>query len=263
MVAMGRQVFRSPRDLTTMAQQPVRVVVEKRRSGCGTWLGVMILLGLAIEYWYVSLAVVAIVIAIVLVRAARQRELARHTAGPRDPWLNEVAVALADLGLTEQARNTGAQLAGAPLEGDIGLQDARFSVFVNLFATNELARQAEVGLRANPKIQNAISKGHTAIRTDGRVVYVATGRGYAVDDFRLDEVIRTVAPIDVPPPRQPIRAAPLPTSGRADAAPSGAHVGVVPPDALEQLRTLSELHRATVLTDAEFEAKKAELLRRI
>ena len=52
-----------------MSQQPVRVVVEKRRSGCGTWLAVMILLGLAIEYWYISLAIVAIAIAIALVRA--------------------------------------------------------------------------------------------------------------------------------------------------------------------------------------------------
>jgi hypothetical protein len=38
-------------------------------------------------------------------------------------------------------------------------QDNRFAVFVNLFATNELARQAEIELRANPKIQNAITKG--------------------------------------------------------------------------------------------------------
>jgi hypothetical protein len=45
-----------------MSQQPVRVVVEKKPSGCGTWLAVMILLGLAIEYWYISLAIVAIVI---------------------------------------------------------------------------------------------------------------------------------------------------------------------------------------------------------
>lgn len=64
----------------------------------------------------VSLGVVAILIAIVLVRTARQRELTRHTAGPRHPWLNEVAVALADLGLTEQARNTGAHLGGTLLE---------------------------------------------------------------------------------------------------------------------------------------------------
>ena len=116
------QVRTRIRDLTVMSQQPVRVVVEKRRSGCGTWLAVMVLLGLAIEYWYVSLGIVAVVIAIALVRAARQRELARHRPGPRDPWLNEVAVALADLGLREIARNTGAELGGAPMDGDIGLQ---------------------------------------------------------------------------------------------------------------------------------------------
>ena len=54
-----------------MSQQPVRVVVEKKPSGCGTWLAVMILLGLAIEYWYVSLGIVAIVIAVAMIRARR------------------------------------------------------------------------------------------------------------------------------------------------------------------------------------------------
>jgi hypothetical protein len=49
-----------------MAQQPVRVVVQKRPRGCGTWLAVMLLIGLAIEYWYVSVGIVAVVIAIAL-----------------------------------------------------------------------------------------------------------------------------------------------------------------------------------------------------
>jgi hypothetical protein len=74
------------------------VVVEKKPSGCGTALGVMIVLGLAIEYWYVS-----VVIGVALLRRAHQRELARHQPGPRDPWLNEVAVALAELGFKEGA----------------------------------------------------------------------------------------------------------------------------------------------------------------
>ena len=65
-----------------MSQQPVRVVVEKRPSGCGTWLAVMILLGLAIEYWYISLAIVAIVIAVALVRAA---QTARARSSPARP----------------------------------------------------------------------------------------------------------------------------------------------------------------------------------
>jgi hypothetical protein len=107
-------------DLPLLSKQLIRVSVERRRSGCGTWLAIVILLGLAIEYWYISLALIAILIAIALLCAARQRELARRRPGPRDPWLNEVAVALADLGLAEHARNTTTQLGGAPLEGDIG-----------------------------------------------------------------------------------------------------------------------------------------------
>jgi hypothetical protein len=37
----------------------------------------------------------------------------------------------------------------------------------------------------------------------------------------------------------------------------------VEPDALEALRKLGELRASGVLTEAEFEAKKAELLRRV
>ena len=241
------------RDLTVMSQQPVRVVVEKRPSGCGTWLAVMVLLGLAIEYWYISLGVVAIVIAIALVRAARQRELARHRPGPRDPWLNEVAVALADLGLREIARNTGAELGGAPMDGDIGLQAERFLVYVNLFSDQRLARQAELGLRAKPEVRAAVANGRTAIRTADRVVFVANGRGGVVDEFRLDEVVRVVG-----------------RDGGAAAVAAGARNlssrasrRAPDPDVLEQLRKLGELRKAGVLTDAEFEAKKAELLGRL
>ena len=47
------------------------------------------------------------------------------------------------LGLTEVARNTGSQLGGAPMEGDIGVQEDKLLIYVNLFANQELARQAE------------------------------------------------------------------------------------------------------------------------
>lgn len=212
----------------------------------------MVLLGLAIEYWYISLGVVAVVIAIALVRAARQRELARHRRGPRDPWLNEVAVALADLGLREIARNTGGELGGAPMDGDIGLQAQRFHVYVNLFSDQRLARQAELGLRANPEVRSAVNDGRTAIRIVDRIVFVANGRGSVVDEFRLDEVVRVVAKMPVPPPLHSALATSLSS--------------VMPPpnsDVLEQLRKLGELRTAGVLTDAEFQAKKAELLGRL
>jgi len=234
-----------------MSQQRVRVVVERKPSGCGTWLAVMILLGLAIEYWYISLAIFAIVIPVAVVRARQKRELARHRPGPRDPWLNEVAVTLSDLGLKEAARNTGSELGGAQMDADIGLQTERFLVYVNLFSDQRLARQAEFGLRAKPEVRAAVANGRTAIRTAGRVVFVANGRGGVVDEFRLDEVVRVVGGIPVPPPLQPAPA----HSPPAVRAPS--------PDVLEQLRKLGELRNAGMLTDAEFDAKKAELLGRI
>ena len=188
-------------------QQPIRVVVEKKGgclSGCGTALAVMVLLGLTIQYWYVALPIVAIVVASPRSSNAKtQRKKAAHKPGPRDPWLNEVAVALADLGLKEIARNTGAQLGGAPIDGDIGLQAERFLVYVTLFSDQRLARQAELGLRAKPEVRDAIAKGATAIRTADRVVFVANGRGGVVDEFRLDEVVRVVGRMAVPPPLQP------------------------------------------------------------
>jgi Short C-terminal domain len=244
-----------------MSQQPVRVVVEKKPSGCGTALAVMILLGLAIEYWYVSIAMVAIVIAIAIARAARQRERARHKPGPRDPWLNEVVVTLADLGLEEIARNTGGQLGGIPMEGDIGVEGERLRVYVNLFSNQRLARDAELGLRAKPKVREGMSTGVTAIETMGRVVYVANGRGAVVDGFLFEEVVRVVGRVAVPSPLAEMTRATV-VDSRAVPSSVPAPVEAVP-DVLEQLGRLGELRDAGVLTDEDFDAKKAELLGRI
>jgi hypothetical protein len=82
-------------------------------------------------------------------------------------------------------------------------------------------------------------------------VFVASGRGAVVDEFRLDEVVRVVGRLAVPPSLQPALSVSRP------AAPP------VAPDVLEQVRKLGELRKAGVLTDAEFEAKKAELLGRL
>jgi hypothetical protein len=78
----------------------------------------MVLLGLTIQYWYVALPIVVIVALVAIGNARTQRKKTTHRSGPRDPWLNEVSVALAELGLTEIARNTGSQLGGAPIDGD-------------------------------------------------------------------------------------------------------------------------------------------------
>jgi len=243
-------------------QQPIRVVVEKQRSGCGTALGILLLVGLAVEYWYVSLAILAIVACVAVVRASQERKKARHRPGPRDPWLNEIAVALADLGLTEIARNTGAQLGGVPIDGDIGIETNRLRVYVTLFSNQLRARQAELGLRANPKIRTALANGATAITTADRVVFVANGRGTVVDEFRLEEIIRVVGRIAVPVALTGVAAPPV-GSGRVVAPEVAGAITLPNADALEQLRKLGDLRAAGVLTDAEFEAKKTELLGRL
>jgi Short C-terminal domain len=250
-------------------QQPIRVVVEKKGgclSGCGTALAVLFLIAIAIKFWYVSVGLIVLAVIVGVVANSQQKqkakEAARRRPGPRDPWLNEVAVALGELGLTEVARNTGSQLGGAPMEGDIGLQEDKLLIYVNLFANQELARQAEVGLRAQPNIRNAAANGQTTLKTLGPVLLVANGRGGVVDEYRMNEVEHAVADVPLPPALKrpavppPVSSA-VPSPGVSDAeALAGA-------DPLEQIRKLAELRDAGFLTEAEFEAKKMELLRRV
>jgi hypothetical protein len=52
---------------------------EKRgQCGCGTWFVLLILVGLSIEYWYVTVPVLAVLV-VVLVTAARQRPVSSAT----------------------------------------------------------------------------------------------------------------------------------------------------------------------------------------
>jgi hypothetical protein len=243
--------------------RPAHVIVEHRRqpSACGTALGMMLLLGLVIEYWYIALAIVLLIVVAAAIAHRTQPakparpEVARR-AGPCDPWLNEVAVALADLDLTETDRNTGSLLGGAQLQGDIGLADGPFKLWVNLFATPQLARQAETGMRANARIRAAISDGHTALRTDGRILGVANAGGKVVDEFRLEEAMRLVAKLSRPRPL----AAAVPPDPALSRSPASAIPGG---DPIDQLRRLDQLRRDGVITQAEFDAKKAELVDRI
>jgi hypothetical protein len=256
-----------------VADKPIRVVVEKKPSGCWGALGVMLLVGLAIEYWYISLGILVLLVVIGAVGQSKQKkqralaqEKTRHRRGPRDPWLNEVAVALADVGLIERARNTGAQVGGVPIEGDIGLEGERLSVYVTLLATDGLARQAELGLRAKPEVRAAHANGRSMVKAQGRVLFTANGRGGIVDEYRFEEALAMVDKLNMPPPLppRPDTAAPPRTEGPGSAGgPSAMQAGVAEPDVLEQLRKLGELRAAGVLTEVEFDAKKAELLRRV
>lgn len=252
-----------------MAQQePIRVVVEKKGgcfSGCGTALAVLFLLGLAVKFWYISVGLVVLAIAIGIAHNNEQKRKARREPGPRDPWLNQVAVSLSDLGLKEVARNTGSHVGGAPMEGDIGLRDDRFLVYVNLFANADLARQAEVGLRAQANIRDAVGNGQTMMTSWGPVLLVSNGRGSVVDEFRVEEVARAVAEIPLPP-RLLLGGSSVAPTVPAATAPVHEVVGTgeeSSAEPLEQIRRLAELRDVGLVTDSEFEAKKADLLRRI
>src|SRR5579875_1377203 len=250
-------------------QQPIRVVVERKGgcfSGCGTTLAVLFLIGIAIKFWYVAvgLIVLAVVVGVIVNSQHKQKakEAARQRTGPRDPWLNEIAVVLGELGLTEVARNTGSQLGGSPMEGDIGLQEQRLLVYVNLFANQELARQAEMGLRARADIRTALASGHTTLKALGPVLLIAHGRGGIVDEYRMNEVEHAVCGVPLPPAlgRPPVQP---PASSIVRSPALGGAAALAGADPLEQIRKLAELRDAGVLTDAEFAAKKAELLRRL
>jgi hypothetical protein len=163
-----------------------------------------------------------------------------------DPWLNEIAVALADQGLKEAARNVDPYLGGAPTEAQISLTGHQFAAWVTVFPSDSLARQAESELRANAEIQSAIGRGFMQIRTKGRVEYLANGQGHRLDPSRLDAVVTAVSKVELPP--------------LLSDTSNGEHGADGP---LEQLRKLGELRDAGVVTAEEFEAKKAELLGRV
>ncbi len=136
---------------------------------------------------------IAPTVMIAVIRASRAAVAGSSRRG------ESAAPTIAARSLIERARCAAIELpavkeaaGGAPIEGDIGLQDDKFQVYVTLFADGASARQAEIGLRAKPTMRAAESRGASAIRTDGRVVYVANGRGGALDDFRLDDVVRVV-----------------------------------------------------------------------
>jgi hypothetical protein len=248
-----------------MAQQSGKV-------GCLGILAILVVIGLAIAYWYVVVPVVVVaIIAGLVVRSNNKKKAelaARHRLGPRDPWLNDIAVALAELGFNEYARNTGSQIGGVPIEGDIRLDAGRLSVVITLLATSELARQAEMAIRAKPEVRSAISSGQKMVQTEDLVLYVANGlNGAMVDDTRLREVIQTVEPIAISPPRPGAISSlarattpPAPPSPPTSPQPTPSTV-VSNNDVLDQIKRLAELHTAGALSDEEFESKKVELLR--
>ena len=253
-------------------------MAQRRKLGCGGALALIFLVAAVFAYWYVSVPLLAVLLIVVLVLyAKRQRmererkrieeEEARHRPGPRDPWLNEIAVALADFGFSEFSRNSADHLDGLPVEGDIRLDATRLTVVISLFQTAELAHQGEIALRAKPDVRRAIVEGTWIIRTENRVLYVANGQDGPVDEGRLNEVVQITAGIPVGPPRQapaPVFRAPVPPKVPPRAVPRPTSAPQPPSaDVLDQIKRLGELREKGLLTEQEFQAKKSELLGRI
>ena len=131
------------------------------------------------------------------------------------------------------------------MKGDIGLQEDRLLVYVNLFANHEFARQAEIGLRAQANVRNGVANGRTTLKTLGPVLLVANGRGGVVDEYRMNEVEHAIAEVPLPPAlkRPPAAASAPPTASSPDVSGAEALAGG---DPIEQIRKLAELRDAGV-----------------
>jgi hypothetical protein len=194
--------------------------------------------------------------------------LARQTSAqsrrsPHDGWLNEVAVELADFGLTEVGRNLDKQMGGAPVEGQLKLEGESLVFFVTLFGSEEHARQGEIGLRANPKTRDAIAGGYTALTTIERVQYLANGRGKVLDDTRFRDVIQVIRRHGVPQPAHTAEQRSAVVCAAETRAKPESQPNVSSDQIFEQIKKLGDLHAAGLLTDAEFQEKKSELLARL
>jgi len=243
---------------------------------------VLLVVAAVIAYWYIFVSLVVVATSVWLIYRSRKKnaeeEKLRHRAGPRDPWLNEIAVSLAEFEFSEYARNTGSQVAGVPIEGDVRLDAPRFSVIITLLATAELARQADFALRAKPEMRSAIADGKLLIRTEGRILYTANGLGGPVDESRLNEVAQIVGgiaigPLRAGPPTRPVKPVSSPAvsaASKAPARPRPPPVSVPAPeiqhrtaDLLDQIQRLATLRDSGALTESEFQEKKEEILRRL
>jgi hypothetical protein len=232
---------------------------------------------IAVHFWFLSLPLVCVGGGLAIRRHQRKKQLARHQPGPCDPWLNEVVVALSDLDFTECERNLTDVYFGVPTEGYVELRKQRVTVDVVLFANQIKTRNSEMAMRTQPTIRSELSREMAALHNSGRVLIVARTKMGAIDEYDFNEIIRLVGEIPLPPPVVVGRAVAYRSATSAMAPGTGPRTvtatlprPVAQPapmprdqDALDQLERLGRLRESGVLTEAEFQAKKAELLQRI
>jgi hypothetical protein len=233
---------------------------------------------IAVHFWFLTLPVLCIGGGALIRRRKRQKELARLQPGVRDPWLNEVVVAVSDLDFEEKGRNLSRTYRQVPVEGYVELRQHRLVVDVVLFSDQILARHCEVALRADSAVRSELSREMTAMHNLGRVLIIGRTNMGAVDEYDFAEIARLVRAIPLPPPlaaprpvtyTSPQRTSSPPAPARAVTAtlPRPAAPLAAPPvqshDAIDQLDRLGRLRESGVLTEDEFQAKKTELLQRI
>jgi hypothetical protein len=242
------------------------------------WLTITVAV-IAVHFWFLSVPVLAVGGGLVVRRRQRSKQLERHRPGPSDPWLNEVVVAMADLDFDERERNCTDVYFGVPVEGYVELRKQRVTVDVVLFANQIQARHAEMAMRTESTVRSELSREMAALHNGGRVLIVARTKMGAIDEYDFGEIVRLVGETPLPPSMAVGRA--VTYGGVTSVTPGGLGLRTVTParpvhrpapaaqpapmarDAIDQLERLGRLRESGVLTEAEFQAKKAELLQRI
>ena len=119
-------------------------------------------------------------------------------------------------GFNEHARNTVTHRSGIPVDADIHLcNDESRELFVYLFETDELSREAKARIGTDERRGRSFARGVRVVITSGRVLYVATARGKVafvrdgvlerrVETFNqalLDQLLRQIDAVPKPLPR--------------------------------------------------------------
>src|ERR1700744_5609925 len=162
---------------------------------------------IAVHFWFLSVPLLCVGGGLLVRRQRRKKELARLQPGLRDPWLNEVIVAVAELDFDERGRNQAHTYRRVPVEGYVELQKQRLNVDVFLFSDQILSRHCEVALRADPVVRTKLAGEMTVIHNLGRVLVIGRTNMGAVDEYDFAELVRLVSAVPLPPPlasRQPV-----------------------------------------------------------
>ena len=231
---------------------------------------------IAVHFWFLTLPLVCVGGGLAIRRHQHRKQLARHQPGPCDPWLNEVVVAISDLDFDECERNVTDVYFGVPIDGYVELRKQRVTVDVVLFGSQIQTRHAEMAMRTQSTIRSELGRNMAALHNGGRVLIVARTKMGSIDEYDFGEIVRLVGEIPLPPPIVTGRAVAYRSPSSAIAAGTGPRTGtatlsrpaprsapVRDQDAIDQLERLGRLRASGVLTDAEFQSKKAELLQRI